>query len=215
MAQQLADNNEDGSSTEEDEPALQDTSVKVSLKNQRMFDDEAHASVPFLQPHESDKFSAYREAYADLLDVWGLQIQRHEMLKFSGMSTDTTARKPSDVGSQTTLTLGRSETTDSSAVVQEGLGVSRRCTTCGYADIEARSGARCSRCGSSLRILPCSVCHEPVLALYKACLDCEHTAHLSCLRALLNDVSEDEIECEAGCGCRCRDHSSVDLRTRL
>jgi hypothetical protein len=59
--------------------------VKVTLKNQHLFDDEGHASVPLLAPKDSQKLRAYREIYADQLGAWGLYIQHAEILKFNGL----------------------------------------------------------------------------------------------------------------------------------
>jgi hypothetical protein len=60
--------------------------IKVMLKNQHLFDDEAHASIPLLPPEHAAKYAAYRELYADLLSTWGLYIQRAEILKFNGLT---------------------------------------------------------------------------------------------------------------------------------
>lgn len=61
--------------------------VKLTLKNQNMFDDEAHASVPLLDPTQQAKYAAYRTMYADQLTVWGLPIARSEILKFNGLTS--------------------------------------------------------------------------------------------------------------------------------
>jgi hypothetical protein len=60
--------------------------IKVTLKNQHLFDEEAHASVPLLPPVDEAKYAAYREVYADQLSIWGLFIQRAEILKFNGLT---------------------------------------------------------------------------------------------------------------------------------
>lgn len=60
--------------------------IKTTFKNQNQFEEEAHASLPLLpQPHQY-KYDAYRSIYADQLSVWGLYIQRAEILKFSGLT---------------------------------------------------------------------------------------------------------------------------------
>lgn len=60
--------------------------IKTTFKNQNLFEEEAHASLPLLpQPHQY-KYDAYRTIYADQLSVWGLYIQRAEILKFNGLT---------------------------------------------------------------------------------------------------------------------------------
>jgi hypothetical protein len=73
--------------------------IKVVLKNQHLFDDEAHASIPLLPPENAAKYSAYRELYADQLSTWGLYIQRAEILKFNGL----TNYWPTKISSQQSL----------------------------------------------------------------------------------------------------------------
>jgi hypothetical protein len=60
--------------------------IKVTLKYQHLFDDESHASVPLLPPEHEAKYAAYRDIYAEQLSVWGLYIQRAEILKFNGLT---------------------------------------------------------------------------------------------------------------------------------
>ena len=81
-------------SPDEDKPLTRPSSdagtgatIKVALKNQNMFDEEAHASVPLLDPGLSWKFRAYREQYAEQLCVWGLPIAQSEILKFNGLTS--------------------------------------------------------------------------------------------------------------------------------
>lgn len=60
--------------------------IKTTFKNQNQFEEEAHASLPLLpQPHQY-RYDAYRTIYADQLSVWGLYIQRAEILKFNGLT---------------------------------------------------------------------------------------------------------------------------------
>lgn len=203
LAQELAGNYDDGESTEEDEPFVADVSVKVGLKNQAMFDDEGHADVPFLDPQGAGKYAAYREDYAHLLDVWGLSIQRSEILKFNVGTYSSGLQDISDNVSQTTLTIGKTEQAEKATMTDSGLVVARCCTSCGRAESNARLGARCSSCDAAMRLMRCSICEHPITTLYKACLDCGHAAHMSCLRTLLEDLDGDELDCETGCGCRC------------
>ena len=59
--------------------------IHLKLKNQHLFDDEASASAPLLDPRQTEKYVGYRELYADQLSVWGLPIPRAEILKFNGL----------------------------------------------------------------------------------------------------------------------------------
>lgn len=60
--------------------------IKTIFKNQNQFEEESHASLPLLpQPHQY-KYQAYRAIYADQLSIWGLYIQRAEILKFNGLT---------------------------------------------------------------------------------------------------------------------------------
>jgi hypothetical protein len=61
--------------------------VRVKLKNQHLFDDDAYASTPLLDPQQSAKYAAYRAVYANQLGVWGLAIARAEILKFNGLTS--------------------------------------------------------------------------------------------------------------------------------
>jgi WD repeat-containing protein 59 len=80
---------EDESSTPIRPAPRQQTSptVRVKLKNQHLFDDEAFASEPLLDLSQGEKYTAYREAYAEQLGVWGLAIARAEVLKFNGLTS--------------------------------------------------------------------------------------------------------------------------------
>lgn len=208
MAQGYAEEYDEGSSTEEDEPLTQLGPVRMNLKNQGMFDDEAHATVPYLDTAQAWKFACYREAYAHLLGVWGFVIQRTEVLKYNGL-VPVTVTKAGDRDSQSTLTLSRFdaiEPPDSSL----GLHVVRCCPKCSNADVHAGRGrleVRCSRCTEKSRILPCNVCLMPVDGLYKVCLACGHVAHASCLYLLRDAFLIRGMECEAGCGCQCDTHT--------
>jgi hypothetical protein len=62
------------------------THVKVALKNQHRFDDEGFASIPLLDPRLSQRYAAYREAYANLLSSWCLPESQAEVLKFNGLT---------------------------------------------------------------------------------------------------------------------------------
>lgn len=59
--------------------------IKVKLKNQDQFDDEACVSRPLLDMSKDWLYRAWREQYAELLGFWGLVSARAEVLKFNGL----------------------------------------------------------------------------------------------------------------------------------
>jgi hypothetical protein len=59
--------------------------IKVKLKNQDQFDDEACVSKPLLDMTKDWLHRAWREQYAEMLGCWGLVSARAEVLKFNGL----------------------------------------------------------------------------------------------------------------------------------
>jgi hypothetical protein len=59
--------------------------IKVTLKNQDQFDDEACVSRPLLDMSKDWLYRAWREQYAEMLSCWGLVSARAEVLKFNGL----------------------------------------------------------------------------------------------------------------------------------
>ncbi|KAI8934660.1 hypothetical protein NX059_008351 [Plenodomus lindquistii] len=105
------------------------SSIKVTLKNQDQFDDEACVSKPLLDLSKDWLYRAWREQYADMLSCWGFISQRAEVLKFNGLVSyfhPEQARSGSRAGSMyLALKNGGEEEPDS--VVQRHL--SRASTT--------------------------------------------------------------------------------------
>ena len=198
--------------------------IAISLKNQNCFDEEATVSAPLLDPHKVAKYQSYRRAYAHLLSVWGLTMQRCELLKFNGLRSywaDEWPASMSDDGramkfknNSSSGLLGRK----TSLAKDEALQVSIVCRDCGsgasYAEAKTQiSGKRLrDRCVSCLRYatrIQCSVCWEPIQGLYKMCIECGHATHASCAMANSLDIIGPEFSmlCETGCGCNCVAHS--------
>lgn len=76
--------------------------IKVTLKNQNQFDDEACVSLPLLDPNKDWLHRAWREQYAEMLGCWGLVSGRAEVLKFNGLVSYfpcERARRDSNAGS--------------------------------------------------------------------------------------------------------------------
>lgn len=61
-------------------------SVKLTLKNQHLFDDEGCASIPLLDTSQANLYVRYRDAYADLLGRWRLHVEQAQILKFNGLT---------------------------------------------------------------------------------------------------------------------------------
>lgn len=59
--------------------------IKIKLKNQDQFDDEACVSRPLLDMSKDWLYRAWREQYAEMLGSWGLISARAEVLKFNGL----------------------------------------------------------------------------------------------------------------------------------
>lgn len=200
------------SDTEEDEPAVPSPGVKITLKNQHLFDDEAYPTVPLLDPKDSAKFVCYRDSYAHLLDAWGLTIQKNEILKLNGF-TSLVADVSIDASAQTTFPLTKGDPANVEASNTQGLEIVRFCGRCGKSGtVNTRAGGRCANCGGRSPTLSCSICYESIFGLYKACLNCGHIAHLSCLQLLLeSSFDDDQLKCEAGCGCECDHQAAVTI----
>lgn len=68
-----------------DDGEIPTSTIKVTLKNQDQFDDEACVSRPLLDMSKDWLHRAWREQYAEMLGCWGLVCQRAEILKFNGL----------------------------------------------------------------------------------------------------------------------------------
>jgi hypothetical protein len=90
--------------------------IKVTLKNQHLFDDESHASVPLLPPEHAVKYAAYRDIYAEQLTIWGLYVQRAEILKFNGLTNYWPSKMASQQQPQQAASSGKTPAASSSTV---------------------------------------------------------------------------------------------------
>ncbi|USP81169.1 hypothetical protein yc1106_08443 [Curvularia clavata] len=61
--------------------------IKITLKNQDQFDDEACFSHPLLDSGRDWLHRIWREQYAEMLNRWGLVSARAEVLKFNGLAS--------------------------------------------------------------------------------------------------------------------------------
>ena len=225
LAQEVGDAHSEGSTTDEDEiPTPPDQSVRVTYKNQTQFDDEGCLDVPLLKPEDErrGRYAAYRDAYATILEIWGLTVPAHEIRKFNAgyLAAQSQAQGAvfDDATSQNTLTITKLDA-KTSEDVDQGLELVRTCGRCrNRAPVYGEN--RCAKCGVGLRLIACSICEEPVKGLYKSCVGCGHVAHLHCLRSWLDaDLDVDGVKhdtldsgcSEAGCDCRCAEHAYMGV----
>lgn len=203
------------SDAEEDKTLSRTPTFNTKLKNQQEFSDDGYANVPLLDPKESQRYKAYRDAYAHMLFVWGMPVAMCEVLKYntepSGSSVQS-SKGPSE------LVIGRN--TSSDAETQQGLVLRDACLTCNAAFASGADGRNCRTCSTPRPLLVCFLCTSIIRGLASPCLSCGHVLHPAC-RALLSadqtsGVSsvddDDEIEtCVSGCGCRCAEHTVVEV----
>lgn len=194
--------------------------LKVKLKNQEMFDNDGYGHVPFLDRKKDWLYRAYRGAYAHLLFVWGLPVQRSEVLKINYGSDDYSVVQSSspkqDEPQGSILTLSRirrkeSATNNTDQLSKQGLDIQRHCTRCGYAlrvsvftptDKDAGGGdtVECPKCKPKDHFptgISCAVCLEAVDGMFVPCLECGHVCCFEChehwFLAQADSVSTDQF----------------------
>lgn len=161
--------------------------VKHTLKNQNMFDDEAHASVPLLNPADASKYAAYRAVYAEQLSVWDLPIARSEVLKFNGLTSYWPEEMPwaqaqkqsqkKDRGAQRVLTEAETE-------------------EMGFKKQGEKKGSA---------VMQCRICWQAVGGLHVQCKICGvGRAHKECVEEWNGELGEEESWCDEG------DHEAVE-----
>ncbi|KAL4870443.1 hypothetical protein BDV12DRAFT_165959 [Aspergillus spectabilis] len=133
------------SDTESERPRIQKTpgKIRVALKNKGAFDSDSTTKNLFLDPKKDQLYRSYRMAYAHLLSIWGLPVQRSEMLKIGDMIT-----QPSHTHSRHRNLSSLSNAEDSFSLSSfarrgsagtsagedsKGLGIQRHCIGCGQA----------------------------------------------------------------------------------
>lgn len=183
--------------------------VKITLKNQDAFGNDGYAHSPLLDPKKDWLYRSYRAAYAHLLFIWGLPVQRSEVLKIGG-TTDRSAdvhlsRRWNHRGSTASISLPVPKRKESLVPPvdpqNQGLDVQRHCTRCGFAlhlsifstpprkehapngKTASSAQIKCPRCkpGQPLSTkLPCVICGESVDGMFTPCLNCGHVSCFQC-----------------------------------
>jgi hypothetical protein len=209
------------------------TGITMTMENPNAFDDEGCITAGLLDPTHSSLYASYRKAYAELLYIWGHPLARLEILKFNGLkdafsevdipdnksfATSLLSNKSnaSNLESSPTITLGKKDhSAPLSPGFDQGLDVTGYCLKheSRLEPLVSSTGGgaigRCERCKNKIqRQLRCTICMEPISALFSPCLSCGCATHQHCL---LEYHSYGSTECPGGCDCDCGDKSSIGL----
>lgn len=181
--------------------------MKITFKNQDSFDNDGNSHNTFLDNRKDWLYGSYRAAYAHLLFIWGLPIQRSEVLKISRI-TDTLSPRIGRRGSRSprgSLSLPTPKRKESPspllAETNRGLDIQKHCTNCGYAlrlsvfepppkkpttngkVSTNQSALKCPNCKPVQPLptrLPCVICGEIVDGMFTPCLSCGHLSCFEC-----------------------------------
>jgi len=133
-------------------------------------------TVPLLDPAWKDTLNNYRYAYADILQRWGLHIERCEILKY----TRASEKREASVDLQTRKDQ---EEADENIYVRTRPRIDESLS---FSSFENRS-------------LQCALCDVTVKSLVTFCKDCSHGGHAHHMYSWF----QLHRECPTGCGCTC------------
>lgn len=127
------------SDTESERPMTKASKkARITLKNQGAFDSSYTSRTLFSDPKKIQLYRSYRMAYSHLLSIWGLPVQRSEMLKIGdaiNQPSGAPASSEENNGREEPLpTPGfprRSSAEASTDKNNKGLGIQRHCSGCG------------------------------------------------------------------------------------
>ncbi|CRG86227.1 hypothetical protein PISL3812_03230 [Talaromyces islandicus] len=213
--------------------------VNVSLKNRAAFDPDESSSGPFIDRKQEGILRKYRNAYANLLFVWDLPIQRSEVLKI-GTTADLVHEGPTSRRRQPSQTLQLTVPKQKGSVFTKSptcstLDVQKHCSECGAAlhtslfspasrrepsgKISKQSYLRCPSCTAVQPLaahIPCVICGESIAGMFIPCLECGHVCCVECHQQWfsLSSPNDDiftlsDLACPSPCGCSCAEHSKV------
>ncbi|KAF8864519.1 hypothetical protein BDZ45DRAFT_581868 [Acephala macrosclerotiorum] len=210
------------------------TGISLVIENQNAFDDEGCMSTSLLDTGYSSLYAGYRRSYAEMLYAWGHPLPRLEILKFNRLkdyftpepdvpdnksfaasivSTDS-RNSNHDPSPPSPIILGKKDPFPLPGSSNQGLDVAGYClkhesrldplvsSTAGGA------AGRCERCKTIQRQLRCTICMEPLSALFVPCLSCGCATHEECLS---DYHSAGNTNCPGGCDCDCGDKASVGV----
>ncbi|CAD6503629.1 BgTH12-07945 [Blumeria graminis f. sp. triticale] len=172
------------------------TGIKVIQDRdlQGHFDKEGHATTTLLNSNHSSRYLHYRALYAELLYLWGYPIGRLEVLK-STPATPAPGLEGSIISAHTGLNV-------------IGYCIKHECSLERLPNsTEGDAVGRCEQCKLTQRQLRCTICLEPVSALFAPCLACGCVNHVDCLAAYIADGS---CFCPGGCDCQCTVKSCME-----
>ena len=175
--------------------SLNPPKMTIKYKNQHLFRDP---NPYVLDPNQTARYQAWRNAYAEILLAWEMPIQRTEILKFN---------KTSLISNNGTEPLVFNVPKIPQLKIPKSLDLVNLCTKCGNLQ-KGNLGSKCRKCNSPQRPPVCTFCSTYITNLSSPCLNCSHTTHLECRIAL----SESDIdECVTGCGCKCSEHMTTSI----
>ncbi|KAI9887464.1 MAG: hypothetical protein M1823_000722 [Watsoniomyces obsoletus] len=212
---------------EEETPKAKRPRIRVQMKNQDLFDDkEGNGTTPLLNERIAARAQGYRQVYANLLAVWGLDIARLEILKFNGLlmtetsssdvppyhHSDPVSTPLSSTFSTLSTIVGTKQVDDSQDTymnrhdhekrISKGLGFDAFCARCGTRNIrrqdlqDAEMLCYCPFCAREQQKTECFLCGEILLGLHIPCVNCGHGMHLECLKIWTQIEKCDEDEDE-------------------
>lgn len=178
--------------------------VKVRFKNLASFDSDELSNNPFIDRERDCIYRAYRVAYANLLLLWGLPIQRSEVLGIEGpylashLQSDLKSRQPS----LPMPTPKRRNDVPESSTSPDSLDVQRHCAKCGtplqisvFESLPPKPSSSsgtlgksqlspiCHKCKATQPLsaqVPCVICGEAVDGMLVPCLQCGHVSCFDC-----------------------------------
>ncbi|KAJ9220514.1 hypothetical protein DTO027B5_3682 [Paecilomyces variotii] len=181
--------------------------MKITFKNQDSFDSDGNSHNTFLDNRKDWLYGSYRAAYAHLLFIWGLPIQRSEVLKINRITDSATPRfsRHGSHSPRASISLPSSKRKESPAPLlteaNRGLDIQKHCTNCGFAlqlsvfatsskknaangkTATNQSALKCPNCKPVQPLptrLPCIICGEIVDGMFTPCLNCGHLSCFEC-----------------------------------
>jgi hypothetical protein len=222
----------DDERTQDDGKSIVCDAINVTMENQNAFDDEGCMSTALLDPGQAPLYAGYRRIYAELLYIWGHPVARLEILKFNGLKdyftepdvpenksyagsvlSNDTNHTNHEASPPSTIILGKKQNITGPSSPQ-GLDVTGYCLKHESRLEPLTSGTaggavgRCDRCKVIQRQLRCTVCMEPISAVFTPCLSCNCAAHQHCLQEY---HSYGSTNCPGGCDCDCGEKASQGI----
>lgn len=205
------------------------TGISLTMENQNAFDDEGCMSTSLLDSSHSGRYASYRRAYAELLFLWGHPLASLEVLKFNGLKDFFSEADIPDNKSFASLLSNNTHTSNHEppspmfickkdyshplvSTADQGLDITGYCLKHDIrleplpSNIGGGAVGRCERCKTTQRQLRCTICMEPISALFTPCLSCGCATHQHCL---LEYQSYGNTECPGGCDCDCGAKASL------